>query len=187
MKKFVFLLLVFISFFLVSCVTYNTVKLSYNTNKTSRPLFSDSLTWNSIAVYTGYCVATTAGFCLMSYGGIWLKVAGAIAATAGTLSMSNQLIKWSQCSELFSFISALKSNNGTSLTSIADSQNGSKIITVVTESAITVGVCYCTSTGKALVKSVVSSINSIIDKIIAVFPKGVTISINGVTLKRIGI
>ena len=82
-----------------------STKLCYKlVDNTSRAAYAKNLDWSTIGWYTGFCASTVAGFYLFSYGGIWLKAAGAVAATAGALSMVTQIIKWTSCSDLMSFV-----------------------------------------------------------------------------------
>jgi hypothetical protein len=166
---------------------FDKLKLSYliDVPATSRGAYASDLEWSTIYWYTGFCASTIAGFYLASYGCFWLKVAGAIAASAGSISMVYQLINWNSCSDLGAFISSLANKDSVSATKILNSESGAKILTITSETVATVAACYFTPLGKTIVKTVVHYMNIILGKIIAVLPSGINFVINGIPIKLI--
>ena len=169
-----------------SAIDNNRIKLLYATNSNiNRTAYASDLEWDTIGWYTSFCVSTIAGFYLLSYGGFWLKIAGAVAATAGTASMVTQLIKWNNCSDLGTFISSLANKDSATANEILNSENGLKILTITTETSATVAACYFTPLGKTIVKTVVYYLNLILGKIITILPAGINFTINGIPIKLI--
>jgi hypothetical protein len=164
----------------------NKIKILYATDKDyARAAYADDLEWSTIGWYTGFCAATIAGFYLASYGGFWSRIAGTVAAAAGTASMVTQLIKWNNCSDLGKFISSFLNNNSKEATKILNSEMGTKILTISSETAATVALCCATPFGRRIVKTVVYYINLIMGKIIAILPPGINYKINGIPIKLI--
>lgn len=168
-----------------SVIGNNQIKLLYNINSSNRAAYASDMEWSTIGWYTGFCASTIAGFYLLSYGGFWLKIAGTVAATAGTASMVTQLMKWYNCSDLGNFVSSLVKKDGYTATKILNGDDGVKILTISSETTATIVACYFTPVGKTIVKTVVYYYNAIISKIISVLPSGVSLTINGIPLKLI--
>lgn len=168
----------------------NSLNLLFNTptkSNTQRTAHASDLEWSIIYWYTGFCATTIAGFYLASYGGFWTKIAGWVAAIAGTASMSKQLYDWYKCSELDSFVSALAGKNSAGATKILNKSEGIKLGTIVTETTATVLVCYITPAGYGLVKFVVRHFNMIIEKILSVLPSGINYTLNRIPIKIISL
>lgn len=164
----------------------DTIKLSFNSDMpNNRGAYASDLEWSTIAWYSGFCASTIAGFYLLSYGGFWLKIAGAVAASAGTASMVTQLVKWYNCSDLGAFISSLIGQNSAASTKIANSETGKKLLTIVAETAATIVACYISPAGRAIVKTIVHYYNLLIEKVLSVLPSGITYIINGIQIKKI--
>lgn len=171
-----------------SATSTKNLNILFNTSTNSssqRAAYASDLEWSTIYWYTGFCAATIAGFYLASYGGFWTRIAGQIAATAGAVSMAIQLTKWSLCSELGSFVSSLVGKNSAAATKILNKTEGVKLATIVAETTATAIACYIMPAGKLLVSTVVSHMNSIIEKILSVLPYGFNYVINGIPIKPI--
>ncbi len=166
---------------------FDNLKLTYliDSSANSRGAYASDLEWSTIYWYTGFCVSTIAGFYLASYGCFWLKVAGFVAAGAGSISMVSQLVKWNSCSDLGSFISSLVNKDSVAATKILNSEDGAKLLTITTETVATVAACYFSPLGKTIVKTVVHYMNIILEKIISVLPSGINFVINGIPIKLI--
>lgn len=165
--------------------TQNNIIFEYYTPNLSRAIYSDKLTWTSVGIYTGFCASTVAGFVLMSCGGIWTRPIGLVAAAAGSISMGIQLYKWSASSDLISFTSSIVNMDAKAANKILDTEDGKKLLTVLSETAITVAVCSVTTTGQSLITTVKSGYNSLVELIIAKLPPNVKISIFGIPIEKI--
>lgn len=171
-----------------SVASTKNLNILFNTSTNSssqRAIYASDLEWSTIYWYTGFCAATIAGFYLASYGGFWTRIAGWVAASAGTASMVVQLKKWYDCTELGSFISSLVGKNSAVATKILNKTEGVKLATIVAETTATIIACYVTPAGCNLVEFVVHYMNLIIKKVLSVLPSGINYIINGIPIKII--
>jgi hypothetical protein len=159
--------------------------LVYNIPCNNRGAYSADLEWDTIGWYTGFCVSTIAGFFMMSYGNFWLRIAGAVAATAGTASMVIQLKNWIDCSDLKSFILSLFDKDIETSNKLLNGETGIKLAAITTETVATVAACAFLPAGKLIIKYVVHYYNLIIEKILTVLPSGINFIFNGIPIKLI--
>ncbi|MBO5117572.1 MAG: hypothetical protein J6C25_08715 [Treponema sp.] len=156
----------------------NSISFKYYSDieKVERGAYAANFDWDTIAWYSGFCAATVAGFYLASYGFFpWLQIAGVVAATAGTISMCYQLGAWLTCQDFTSFISALFGKDSASATRIANGEIGTKLLLILTETAATVVASYFAPAGATVINAVIEYTTLIIDKILSVLPRGVSL------------
>lgn len=171
---------------LVSRQAVNSLQLCYLIDtENCRTIYGKDLSWNTIGWYTGFCAATVAGFYAFSYGGLWAKIAGGIAAAAGVTSMCVQLVNWAGCSDLFNLIIDIANKNVVGATNIINSEGGLRLATITVETAATLLACYFTPFGRELVVHVVERYNLIVSEIYSHFPKGIQFNVCGIPLKKI--
>ena len=169
------------------CVDTGAIKLVYNTSSPDKGLYADNMNWDTIGWYSGYCASTIAGFCMFSYGGFWVKIAGVVAATAGSASMAVQLMKWNDCSDLGNFISSLINKDGNKATEILNKENGTKFLTIVSVTTGTVFACAITPFGTSLIKESIIYFNKIVTKVLSILPPGINYTINHIPIKLISV
>jgi hypothetical protein len=165
------------------CALTKEIKLSYAVSDYARGIFASDLEWSTIGWYTGYCATSIAGFYMMSYGPFWTKIAGGIAAAAGTASMIYQIKLWSDCSDLINFTKSLINKDLETATAILNTEPGRKILLITTETVATVTINCFTPAGKVIANKVITSYNTLINKILSVLPTGINYVINGIAIK----
>ena len=154
-------------------------------NEVARGAYASNLEWSTIGWYTGFCAATIAGMYAASYGGFWVRIAGIAAASAGTASMVIQLKKWADCSQLITFLSKLKSQDAQGANQIFQTEDGKKLLFIISETAATVVACAISPVGRSVIKVVTQWYNCIINKILTILPSGINWVICEIPIKNI--
>ena len=165
-----------------------SIKLSYASDlevNAARSIYAADLEWSTIGWYTGFCAATVAGCYMASYGGLWTRIAGYVAATAGAGSMVIQLSIWSTCSDIIKLASALINKDLTTIENILNSEEGYKLGIISAETVATAVACYFTPLGQKIVGFFKAAYNKVIDVILDVLPKGINYVICGIPIKRL--
>lgn len=163
----------------------STAKLSYanSLNLSTRAAFSSDLEWSTIAWYTGFCASTVAGFYLASYGGLWTRIAGIAAMSAGAISMSTQLTIWCSSSSLSSFVQGMFDKEA--LTLNADKDSTIKLFTILTETVVTLVACAVSPIGKVVLNYIIDVFNDFIGSLLTNLPRGITYKVLDFPLKEI--
>lgn len=153
------------------------LRLKYDT-PAARGIFAADLEWSTIGWYTGFCVATVAGFYLSTYGGFWTRVAGYAAAIAGTVSMVTQLGIWAICTDLVAvaqtcigFDEKNAMSTASVLNALLQNEEGRKLLLISGKTAATVAAAYISTTGIALKEKIISAYNKIVETILEHLPK----------------
>lgn len=136
----------------------------FNQNN-SRAAFEANLNWDTIAFYSGFCAATSAGLIAASYGGLWVRVAGYVAAVAGTTSMCVQIGIWSSANLINDWVSSLFNHNGEAATIIANSIVGKQLLTI----SIATFVPYATGCACPVGKELIANIKMTWDDFMILF------------------
>lgn len=152
----------------------------FQTSNNSRGVFSADLEWDTIGWYSSYCLATTAGFIAASYGGIWVRVAGYVAAVAGTASMCTQLAIWLNDDLINDWVSALYEKDSEKATAIADSEFGCQLLALSAATAVPFITGYFCPLGKYLSSSIKMAWNDLVVMVTAHIPSWLILNWNSI-------
>lgn len=165
-----------------------SIKLSYVSDlevNAARSIYAADLEWSTIGWYTGFCAATVAG-CYLNYSGVfWTKIAGKIAAIAGASSMLVQLLIWTGCTDLTSFVDALMHQDPYTLNEIFETDSGIKLTFISSETYATTMICRTTPLGIIVENFFRSTYNALIDIILDALPSGFNYRFYNIPLKKI--
>jgi hypothetical protein len=135
----------------------------------ARGAYESNLDRDTIAWYGGFCVATTAGVWAAKSIWPWISIPGAVAAVAGAVSMSVQLVKWYNCTEFKGWINSLIGKNTSAIDSILrNSKVLDKLITITALTAGTIVLCAVSPVGRTVIALFKSAWNTMVAKIISV-------------------
>lgn len=143
--------------------------------------------WSTILCYSGFCAATIAGTIAASYGGFWVRIAGAVATAAGLGSMTAQLTIWCTCSDLGTLITSLYNQDSKTSTKILNSGYGWHFVTIISVTTAAIATFCLSPVGRTIIKTVITYANKLITKITSIFPKNFTLTIQGIPVKPIEI
>ena len=166
----------------------NTIAIQYKTdilNNESRKIFASDLEWSTILCYSGFCAATIAGTIAASYGGFWVRIAGAVATVAGLGSMTAQLTIWCTCSDLGTLIKSLYNQDSKTATKILNSGYGWNFVAIISATTAAIATFCLSPVGRTIIKTVITYANRLITNITSIFPRGFTPTIQGIPVKPI--
>jgi hypothetical protein len=138
-----------------------------NLGTVARGAYAANFNTDTIIWYGGFCAATVAGVYAASSFWPWISIPGIVAATAGGLSMTAQLIIWKDCQPFASWVSSLIGQDATELNKIVNSGVGPALLTVTGLTVGTATACAFSPVGRAAITAFKVPWNALVTKIVS--------------------